>query len=187
MKHQVSEESYFLITSSIVSSGCGTLLKKKKKVKAEFIPDVLSLIQFGVLHFLLHRIPAPFCSGSDIPAVHIYLAQALWNEAKKQISAKPREVALSSTFSDKILYLCLKVCFVVAAWHSSCNHVLSVFLSPYLNRNCIPTDLLQRKQKMLIIFTVGLSWTSLWKSKWFNYSFNSSVLPMCALLVVSGV
>lgn len=69
-----------------------------KNVKAEFILDVLSLIQFRFLHFLLHRIPVSFHSAPGIPAVQSSLAPALRNEAKKQISVKPREFAISSTF-----------------------------------------------------------------------------------------
>lgn len=74
-----------------------------KNVKTEFILDVLGLILFQFLHFLLHRIPTPFHSAPGIPAVHSSLASALWNEAKKQISAKPKEFAIRSTFSRENL------------------------------------------------------------------------------------
>lgn len=131
---------------------CGFRLRDiiKKKVKAEFIPDVLSLFQFGFLHLLLHRIPAPFRSASGIPAVHIFLTQASWNEAKKQISVKPREFAISSTFfRENIISQSMLCCSSMAQFLKSC--LISSWARIFLG-----TVSLQRKQKMLIIFTVGL-------------------------------
>lgn len=47
-------------------------------------------------------------------------------KSRGRFQQNQEKLHLAPPFSDKILYLCLKVCFVVAAWHSSCNHVLSV-------------------------------------------------------------
>lgn len=49
---------------------------------------------------------------------------------RSRFQRNQENLQLAPPFSEKILYPCLEVCFVVSAWHSSCNHVLSVCRAP---------------------------------------------------------